>query len=115
MSKMKRHFSQSFLKGGEQNPMLCEGGQPLLFGGMCMKEPVIECIYIYKYMCVSVCVCLCDEWDMLDLGQANLRNLWHPHFPCTCLYSKCGSVVCVCMACMCQGIRGLKSSAKRRD
>lgn len=61
--------------------MLCEAGQPLLFGVMCMRAPLCE----LQHVCV--CVCLCDEWDMLDLGQANLRNPWHPHSPYTCLYS----------------------------
>lgn len=96
------------LKGGvEQTSMLCEAGQTLLFGVMCMREPVCERMYERE--------CLCDEWDMLDLGQANLRNPWHPHLPRTCLYSKCVSFVCVCMACMRQGIKGLKSRKKRRD
>lgn len=46
---------------------MCEAGHLLLFEVMCMKEAVCDC------------VCLRDEWDMLDLGQAKLRNPWHPH------------------------------------
>lgn len=46
---------------------------------------------------------------MGDLGQADLRNPWHPHLPCTCLYGKCERLrVCVSVAGMCQGIKGLK-------
>lgn len=72
------------------------------------KEPVCE----HTHM--RVCLCLSDEWDMSDLGQPDLRNLWHSHLRCMYPNSRCASSACVSMACVCRGLAGtwIKLSTK---